>query len=72
MRPSSAGPMEAPPAQASSAVLSVLKWRMPPTEMTFFAQAWGRESWFPLFDCEFAMAMSRRQTMSSIWCEMLV
>ena len=50
----------------------MLKWRMPPTLMMFLAQACGRLLWLPAFDCDWAMAMSRRQMMSSIWFEMLV
>ena len=50
MRPSAAGPMEAPFDQESSAVLRVLKCRMPPTLTMFLAQACGRLLWDPALD----------------------
>ena len=72
MRPSSAGPMDAPFVHESSRVESVLKWRMPPTEMMFFAQACGRDWRSPLLLWDCVIEMSSRQMMSSICCDTLL
>ena len=72
MRPSAAGPIEAPLSQPSSAVSRVFLCLMPPTLMMFLAHACGRESWLPALDWDWVMAMSRRQMMSSSGCGTLV
>ena len=65
MRPSAAGPMLAPKFQLSSALVSVLLWRTPPTLMMFLAHACGRESWLPAFDWLCVQVMSLSNVMSS-------
>ena len=51
IRPSAAGPIDPlPEAHESFAGLESLKWSTAPTEMTFLAQAWGRDIWVPAFD----------------------
>lgn len=58
--------------QASSDLVSVLRWAMPPTETMFLAHAWGREFWLPVLLCDWQITMSLMNRMSSISVEMLV